>query len=361
MRTIAVILLMILTMMGFSTNKYWKPLNGNSNVAANWATDTTSWTSASAVPSASDNIFFTKAAGNVTCTVVATMYCLNFDCRGWGGSITASTAKYIYIYGDIYFGGTANSFIQIYHANTSGTKNIQSGGIIWGGSIDRVGAGGTSLFVDNFSIYDMAVEGGTLNTNGKVGKVNNIAIWWDGDPSVINLGASDITVNGSNGVDFLTNGSNFTFICGTSTIHLSGNYTTCSLKGNGKTFYNVYFDATIGGGTISGSNIFHELKFSPYVANKTFKFTDGTTQTITTFTADGSGVGLINLTGTSTNGWTLSKSSGTVTVDYVNLSYSTGSGGATWGTGCNSINNGNNTNWVFPNCIQNKSFFWSPF
>jgi hypothetical protein len=45
--------------------------------------------------------------------------------------------------------------------------------------------------------------------------------------------------------------------------------------------------------------------------------------------------------------FTLSKSSGVVSCDYLNLSNSTATGGATWYAGSNSVDNGGNTGWIF--------------
>ena len=44
---------------------------------------------------------------------------------------------------------------------------------------------------------------------------------------------------------------------------------------------------------------------------------------------------------------TLSKASGTVNVDYLSISYSVATGGATWNPGTNSINVSANTGWTF--------------
>jgi hypothetical protein len=44
---------------------------------------------------------------------------------------------------------------------------------------------------------------------------------------------------------------------------------------------------------------------------------------------------------------TLSKASGTVSSDYLSISRSTATGGASWYAGANSTNGGNNSGWVF--------------
>ena len=57
--------------------------------------------------------------------------------------------------------------------------------------------------------------------------------------------------------------------------------------------------------------------------------------------------GSITFTYTGTQA-TLSKSSGTVSVDYLSIGNSIATGGATWNAGANSVDVGNNTGWIFP-------------
>jgi len=50
---------------------------------------------------------------------------------------------------------------------------------------------------------------------------------------------------------------------------------------------------------------------------------------------------------TDTSAWTISKTSGTVSLDYVSLRDSTASGGASFYAGDNSTNVSGNTGWIF--------------
>jgi hypothetical protein len=97
--------------------------------------------------------------------------------------------------------------------------------------------------------------------------------------------------------------------------------------------------------TITGSNTITNL--SNGVAPTTFTFTSGTTTTIQNFGISGSSGNLVTIGSTTTSAHTLSKSSGNTNVDYLSISYSTATGGATWYAGANSTNGGNNTGWLF--------------
>ena len=95
--------------------------------------------------------------------------------------------------------------------------------------------------------------------------------------------------------------------------------------------------------TIKGTTTFNNFTIN---APNTVTFTSGTTQTFNgTFTCTGTAGNIITLTSSTTSAHTLSKSSGTVNCDYISVSYSTATGGATWNPGTNSTDGGNNIGW----------------
>lgn len=98
--------------------------------------------------------------------------------------------------------------------------------------------------------------------------------------------------------------------------------------------------------TVSGSNSFEDIT-NDYknIGATTISFTSGTTQTVNNFTANGSIGKLLTINGTTTGRHaTLSKSSGAVYVEYVNLKDNRATGGATWRAD-NSTNQGNVVGW----------------
>jgi len=75
------------------------------------------------------------------------------------------------------------------------------------------------------------------------------------------------------------------------------------------------------------------------------RFTDGTDQTVSSITWEGTDGNLITLTGTGTAGWKISDTTGTNTVKYCDIHYSTAEGGATFNayTTEGNVDGGNNS------------------
>ena len=93
----------------------------------------------------------------------------------------------------------------------------------------------------------------------------------------------------------------------------------------------------------------------------TITFEAGSTTIVTDFTIQGVAGNLVTIN-SSVPGtqFTLSKSSGTVSTDYLIIQDSNATGGATWYAGGNSTNAGNNTGWIFsapPVSTVNGQFF----
>ncbi len=112
-------------------------------------------------------------------------------------------------------------------------------------------------------------------------------------------------------------------------VSIGGNYT-----GTQVTFYN--------------NNTFDALESLKSVA-ATIKFNDGTTQTISNWSVNGTTGNLITIASVSTGTHTLSKSSGTVSASYLDISNSVATGGADWQayTSNGNIDSGGNSGWSF--------------
>ena len=118
-----------------------------------------------------------------------------------------------------------------------------------------------------------------------------------------------------------------------------------TFTGGGSTYNCTLRQGGAGALTISGSNTFSNIDNSTQPA--TVRFTAGTTQTFTNFSLTGTAGNLITIDSTSAGSQaTLSKSSGTVSVDYLSIQDSNATGGATWNA-ANSTNVSNNTGWIF--------------
>jgi len=96
---------------------------------------------------------------------------------------------------------------------------------------------------------------------------------------------------------------------------------------------------------INGSNTFTTI--SNTVSPLEIIFEDGTTTTVTNWNVNGTAGNLINIHPTGIIPFNLSKASGIVSSDYLQLSDSNAAGGATWYAGANSVSSGGNTGWIF--------------
>lgn len=205
---------------------------------------------------------------------------------------------------------------------------------------------GTLQLIDDLTISNTGIilKNGTLDLNGKTLSTPSFTV---------GVGTKNITFNGGtiavNSV--FTSWSNtaptgFTTTAGSGTGKIS--MTSASAKtfeGGGSTYNCTLSNDGAGALTVSGSNTFTTITNG--VQPATFTFTSGTTQTVTNFNVNGTAGNLVTINATSTSAATLSKATGTVTVDFVNISYSTATGGAVWNVGTNSVNSGNNTGWTF--------------
>ena len=142
--------------------------------------------------------------------------------------------------------------------------------------------------------------------------------------------ATNLTVTGT-GVISLTSASAQSFVGG------GANYSGITLNQGGA-----------GALTITGSNTFGNITNTYKSTGATsILFTAGTTNTFTDWNASGESTRLLTIGSVTAASHTLSKASGTVSADYLSISRSTATGGASWYAGANSTNGGNNSGWIF--------------
>jgi hypothetical protein len=231
---------------------------------------------------------------------------------------------------------------------------------------------GTWTLQDNFnhgSWKTIRLNSGTLHTNDKTFNVWSFAStpcptsartvtlgssivnvqdsWYvHADNLSLNAGTSTININYQNtggnmqnsfcncGVYTLNyNNVNFTASSGVSSLNTSYSNATCRVNA---VFNNLSFSA---GGNINGDNTIGTLTLTP---SSTYLLQNGRTTTITnTIVAPGTCAGAINIRSNTTGTIsTVTKTSGTVTMSYVNLKDLAFTGGASW-IANNSIDQGN--------------------
>lgn len=152
------------------------------------------------------------------------------------------------------------------------------------------------------------------------------------------------TAGTGTGVINMTAATAKTFVGGVSTVY------NCTLNQGGA-----------GALTVTGNNTFSNITNTVQPAS--VLFTAGSTNSFTQFNLNGTAGNLITLGSVTAASHTLSKASGVVNSNYLSISRSTATGGATWYAGANSTNGGNNTGWSFSSAIsqitgQFMSFFF---
>uniref|UniRef100_A0A6M3J455 Uncharacterized protein n=1 Tax=viral metagenome TaxID=1070528 RepID=A0A6M3J455_9ZZZZ len=305
----------------------------------NWS-DANHWDNG--VPDSTKNAIFDASsfngAGQVV-TVDASADCLDMDWTGATNSPTLAKGNFpLSTYGNATFLNsmalTSTGDYLIFRGNCSlVTNGLQLC------SICTLGAANLSLTENlNLGTSQLAPATGTLTTNNFNITCGPLSRFGAGNVT-ISLGSSVISCSSFNLVSGVTV---VTLDAGTSTINVSG---TGTFNGNSLT-YNIV-NLTGSAHTITGSNTFASLVL-PAATTQTITFTDGTTQTATTFTLSGDATHQHTLKGSAAAGWNLVKAGGGVTnADYVTLSNSHATPVRTFRAGTGSVNKGDNGGWTF--------------
>ena len=289
--------------------------------------------------------------------IVAQLSLNNLDFTGTLSSVLFTAAR---IYGNVTLGAGQTVGVPGSVANRpvhflgTGTQTLASNSCLWTVPISvRTGTGGsgTLSLADTFtSSSDIYVENGTFTTNNQTVTASNFRVaaeLVDTNPKVINLGSSVVTVSGAGVNAWNTNNANATVNAGTSIVAFTG-AANRTFNGGNKTFATVSNDNTAGALTIDGNPIIGTL--SNTVSPGQFNFAAGTTTTVTNFNINGAIGALVNIRSTvSGTRAILSKSTGTVNTNYLNIQDSEATGGATWNAyfSNGNIDSGNNLGWDF--------------
>lgn len=338
--------------------------------------------------SEANSLNFNVTAGSYAITTfnAATNYFGSLNFQGFTGTAPTVGAASL-IYGDLTLGTTITSFgttgTTVTFA-TTGTQLITTNGKTFNSKIIINGVGGTMRLADaltQVSTVDFAIVNGTLDLNGKtltVGAVNNgFATYLTGTRSILfNGGTLVCPYAGANA--FANNQpAGFTTAAGTGTGKISFTAATAkAMLGGGATYNCTISNDGAGALTIASDNVIDTVTttsgniaitgnntittLTNAVQPVTFTFTAGTTQTIANWSVNGTSGNLVTIQSATAANHTLSKSSGIVSADYLSISRSTATGGATWYAGANSTNGGNNTGWIFtgPPAGNTGAFFF---
>lgn len=340
-------------------DRYWILGTGtwDSTTTTNWSA-TSGGAGGASVPTASDNVFF-DANSNVlltafTCTMAnSPRVCNDITVSGLDGAMTLTGVGIgLTVSGSLTFPATnftrSYSAVTTFNATTTG-KTVTNNGVGFQG-VTFDGVGGSWSLQDALNAGNTCtLSAGTLNLNGKTLTCPVRFATGTGTKNLTFNGAT-LVCSGTNTTSFnnlIPTGFTTTAGTGTGTISMTG-ATGKTFVGGGSTFNCTLNQGGAGALTITGGSTFGNITNTrKSVSAASILFTAGTTNTFTDWNASGESTRLLTIGSVTAASHTLSIASGTVSADFLSISRSTATGGASWYAGANSTNGGNNSGWVF--------------
>jgi len=358
--TCVIFLILSATSVQAAGERYWVGGMGDWSDTDHWDADSGGG-GGDTVPTSSDDVFIDALSGfggGGTITLDIGADCHNFSSTS-GDTYSIAGGNALGIYGSAIFeaGITQGESTQINFWSISSDETITSNGA----NLFKVvfpGSGGWTL-LDDLTVNSnpassecyISIQNGTFDANDF--NVTSGAFPFHantGAVPTVYMGSGTWEVTGNNNDVWEINESNgevVTIIPETSTIKLTNTEGHKIFVGGGKTYNNLWLVGTESGySMVKGSNTFNDLKVD--TPPHTLFFIEGETTTVNTFTVSGTAGSLITINSDdNATQHTLSKSSGVVSGDYLDISNSNASGGATWYAGSNSNNTTNNNGWMF--------------
>jgi hypothetical protein len=322
--------------------RYWVPGGtGAWSSTTNWSL-TNGGTSGASIPIGED-VYFTSSSGSGTSNIDVATTVGSIDTTGFTGSLSGFST--MNIYGNLTIASSvsysyAGSMTYQFGYNTSRTittTQTLAGPIIFSMQSDVV------TLQSNFSTSSTsALNSGTVNLNGYAVSSSSTFTATGGS---ITFGASTWSFSGTGNL-WNVSGA-FAITPGTGTITFSDSSSTAkSFIGNGLTYNN--FTTTGDNVTITGSNTFNTIVVSNAGLTNGLKFTNGTNTTVSNITSNGSAGSLARISSNSSgSAATITKLSGTISLDYMSIKDSIATGGATFYAGSHSTDVSGNTGWIF--------------
>lgn len=318
-----------------------------------WSTH--GWTSR--VPLPQDNVSIPNAfsaSQTVTMDMPRIGKDVTFTCTGspaWSIGLNCS------IYGSLTLAsGISVSGLATISYSGRGTHTITTAGASIPHLSSFVAFGGSYTLQDAYTTTNsLTVTNGKFDANNfNVTFIGNVSFSISGTAlREVVMGSGTWTLTGTTNLFVATTTTNLTFSGASSTIVVSGASATArTFVGGGLTHGTLQYTTAGSTGklTITGSNSFSAIQFSDVTNARTLEFTAGTTTTIRSasgWQVNGTSGKLMTVTSSSAATHTISCASGTISSDYLNVSYSIGSGGARFFAGANSTDSLNNTGWYF--------------
>lgn len=335
-----------------AVTRYWVGDNGNYHATTNWSTSS-GGSSGASMPLPQDTAIFDANSITTTGRVIDTLNGLRVGTVNFTGVLNSPTFGHgtfvTHFFGSITF-ISAMTLSSHHHLRGRGTHTVTTGGQSMSTNLLEYDCGtGNYTFQDDFTANaSVHYKSGTIN--GGSANFSLTGFFFNGGVTrTVNMGSGTWTLTGT-GVWSGSSFANVTINSNTSTIKLTDNSAsnkTFGFSGGGPYTYNKLWIATAGSGRVEifRTNTFTTLQID---AGAIVRFPSTLTQTIGTWTATGASGNVITIdSSTGGSAATLSKSSGTVSSDWLSLKDSTATGGASWYAGANSTNVSGNSGWIF--------------
>lgn len=344
-------------------NRYWVGNGGSWTDTAHWST-TSGGSGGASVPLETDNVFFdgfsfflasqtvtipdsvgawtydftvtsddafTLHIGNTSYLAMTNHININdkvtFTRSGDGFIAPYSPGRTV----NVNWNGAASAAPVVFQTTIGGVFNLQSNFVFGGSGFSEFELSGGTLNSNGYSItaYNFQLVGGTANLSGST---INATLFEVTNPGVLN--SAPAIVNLSKNVALAQNSF---------------------FEGEGHTYPQVNF-LTGDFAYFLGNNTFTNLSVASGIP--TIYFQSGFTQTFVNNPQITGTVGNVRQIRSSTNGatHTLTKTSGNVALDYMDIKDSIATGGAGWWAGDNSVNSGNNTGWNFEDVVYTLDY-----
>lgn len=325
--------------------------------SGNWSTN--AWTTR--VPLPQDDVTI-NSAFSASQTITADMPRLgrSINFTGTTGSPTLSSGSSCSVYGSFILASGMTVSISILTFSGRSTYSITSNGVTLAAFVSVTAPTSSYTFTDDVTIsgtfftVSLQINAGTVSFSGNV-NLTNVASAFTMSGDVVNMGSGTWSL-GNTSAQTIWNVTGGTVNAQTSTILISTTSANTRTFAGGGATYNIlsYIVANSTGQlTITGANTFRTINFSDGTAARSLIFPAATTTTITNLNVFGVSGHLMSInSSTGSSAATISRSSGIVSLDYVSITWSTASGGASWYGGSNSTNGGNNSGWVFTDVPQ---------
>jgi gliding motility-associated-like protein len=367
--TLIVSLLLVSSTSVFASNYYWVGGSGDWSDINHWATSSGGTLKHIQTPTSLDNVIFDANSLSSSDTVnlnSQSIFCKNFDIENITHNLTfVGICTEWHIYGSVKLNPLfAQNSATMYFDALSGINYIKSNAHPIPADIHFTGQS-TWILQDSLHCYNISLESGTFNTSSKKLTIESF-ISTTNNSRQLTLGTSIISVK-----EWNVSGTTFSVNAGSSRITINTPYKSFKHSNTGNLTYNDIVFAEIDSLTSLSSNIsFHKVQFMSdgvitgdnnydsliLAFSGDYTLSDGHTQTINQgLLANGDCYKSIYIHANSGNAL-LSKNSGTVICNYIDLKNVHAGGGAIFYANAG-VDLGNNTGWIMQAAIS-RNLFW---